>query len=252
HMGPANVAGPAAVDLSFPEPAEPAELRRRIDAGEWVVDLRSREVFARGHVRGTLSFDLDGPFIAYLSWLVPWGTPVTLLGETREQVETAQREMVRIGIDRPVAQAVGGLDFWVDDPADVATIPRVDFDELATILARSSDVYLLDVRQVLEWADGHVVGAHPMPFYEVFDRVDELPADRPVYVYCGSGYRASAVTSYLARRGKNVVHVDDDWDDAARAGLPIVQGDAPGREPGWTWLVSRGTARAYDSAIGAA
>lgn len=46
HMGPANAAGPADVDLSLPSPAEPVELERRIAAGEWVVDLRSREVFA--------------------------------------------------------------------------------------------------------------------------------------------------------------------------------------------------------------
>ena len=252
HMGPANAAGPEAIDLSLPQPAEPAELRRRIDAGEWVVDLRSREVFARGHVRGTLNFDLDGPFIAYLSWLVPWGMPVTLLGETREQVEAAQREMVRIGIDRPAAQAVGGLDFWVDDPADVDTTPRVDFDELAVILANDPDTYLLDVRQILEWVDGHVVGAHFVPFYEVPDHLDELPSDRPLYVYCGSGYRASAVASLLAHHGKQPVHVDDDWDDATRAGLPIELGEPPAREPGWTWKVSRGTARSFQPATGAA
>ena len=252
HMGPANAAGPGAIDLSLPEPAEPAELRRRIDAGEWVIDLRSREVFARGYVRGTLNFDLDGPFIAYLSWLVPWGMPVTLLGETREQVEAAQREMVRIGIDRPAAQAVGGLDFWVDDTRDVATMQRVDFAELATILADDPDAYLLDVRQVLEWVDGHLVGAHLVPFYEIPDRIDELPGDRALYVYCGSGYRASAVSSLLTQHGRHVVHVDDDWDDAARAGLPIEKGEAPQHEPGWTWKVSRGTARSFQPASGAA
>ena len=63
---------------------------------------------------GSLSFDLDGPFVTYVGWLIPWGTPVTLLGETTEQVQAAQRELVRIGIDRPVAQAVGGPVFWAD------------------------------------------------------------------------------------------------------------------------------------------
>ena len=52
HMAPANVAGPSEPDLSAPAQADPHELRRRIDAGEWVVDLRSRTVFAAGHVPG--------------------------------------------------------------------------------------------------------------------------------------------------------------------------------------------------------
>ena len=84
-----------------------AELRRRIEAGEWVVDLRARRAFAAGHVAGTLSFDLDGSFATYLGWLIPWGTPLTLLGHSPEQVAEAQRELVRIGIDRPAAAATG-------------------------------------------------------------------------------------------------------------------------------------------------
>ena len=74
HMGPANSAGPGAPDLSAPELADPAELRRRIDAGEWVVDLRTRSAFAAGHLTGSLNFGLDGQFITYLGWLIR-GTP---------------------------------------------------------------------------------------------------------------------------------------------------------------------------------
>ena len=52
--------GPAAPDLAPPTEVEPAELASRIRAGEWVVDLRHRTVFAAGHVPGTLNFGLDG------------------------------------------------------------------------------------------------------------------------------------------------------------------------------------------------
>ena len=54
HMGPANAAGPSGADLSVPRRADAAELRRRIEAGEWVVDLRARRAFAAGHLAGTL------------------------------------------------------------------------------------------------------------------------------------------------------------------------------------------------------
>lgn len=52
HMGVINRAGPAAADLSPPGPVDPGELRRRIVAGEWVVDLRNRSAFAAGHLAG--------------------------------------------------------------------------------------------------------------------------------------------------------------------------------------------------------
>ena len=51
HMGPANAAGPGEPDLSPPELADATELRRRIEAGEWVVDLRTRTAFAAGTPR---------------------------------------------------------------------------------------------------------------------------------------------------------------------------------------------------------
>ncbi|HMA47349.1 MAG TPA: MBL fold metallo-hydrolase, partial [Frankiaceae bacterium] len=154
HMAPANAAGPAAPDLSPPQLADPAELRRRIDAGEWVVDLRTRTAWAGGHVRSTLSFGLDGSFVTYLGWLLPWGTPVTLLGETAEQIAEAQRELVRIGVDRPAAAAAGGPQQWAGG-GPLAQVPTGKLGDLAQA-CRRAEVVVLDVRLPLEWADGHL------------------------------------------------------------------------------------------------
>ena len=78
HMGPANEQGARPIDLTPAEHADPEELRRRIQAGEWVVDLRQRRLWAAEHLAGSLSFDVEGNAITYLGWLIPWGTPVTL------------------------------------------------------------------------------------------------------------------------------------------------------------------------------
>ena len=246
HMGPANAAGPRNVDLEMPSLADPVQLRERIMRGEWVVDLRSREVFAAGHVPGSLNFDLDGSFINYLAWMMPWGTPVTLLGTTPEQVQAAHRELVRVGIDQAVAHATGGPDAWLEDPAQAQRTERVDFAGLAAAMTADPETFVIDTRQVLEWEAGHVQGARFFPFYEILDRLSEIPRDRPVYVYCGSGYRAAAVASLLQHSGyEQVVHVDDDFPDAAAAGLTIVAEPAPEREPGWTWIASRSTVREF-------
>jgi rhodanese-related sulfurtransferase len=60
HMGGRNAVGPDAPDLTSPALVDPAELRRRIDAGEWVVDLRHRRVFAAGHMAETVNVGLPG------------------------------------------------------------------------------------------------------------------------------------------------------------------------------------------------
>ncbi len=89
HMAPANLAGPPGADLSPPRQAEAGEVRRRIDGGEWVIDLRDRIAFAAGFLPGSVCFPLEGSFASYVGWTVPWGAPLTLLGESPEQV--AQR-----------------------------------------------------------------------------------------------------------------------------------------------------------------
>ena len=156
RMGPGNAAGPAAPDLSLPAQAGPGELRRRVEAGEWLVDLRSRRVFAAGHLAGSLGFELGDTLAAQLGWLLPAGTPVTLLGETADQVGAAQRELARIGIDRPAAIATGKPEDWAAGEP-LASFPVADFAALAEA-RRSRRVTVLDVRRDLEWAAGHLDG----------------------------------------------------------------------------------------------
>ncbi len=222
HMGAANAAGPAGADLSAPSRADAAEVLRRIEAGEWVVDLRTRTAFASGHVAGTFSFPLDGSFATYLGWLIPWGMPLTQLGETPRQVADAQRELVRIGIDRPAASAAGGPAEWAGGQP-LRSFPVADFATLAAV-RHHRPVVVLDVRRDLEWAGSRIDGAIHIPLHDLLSRLGEVP-DGEVWVHCRSGYRASVAASILEAADRAVVAIDDEYDHAATAGLPVISGD---------------------------
>ena len=218
HMGPANLAGPSAPDLSDPAVADQDAVARAIAAGEWVVDLRTRSAFADGHVRGTINVGLDDQFATYVGWLMPWGTPLTLLGSSPDQVAEAQRELVRIGVERLEGAGTGTPDRWTDRPLD--RLKRVRFADLAAVL-RHRRVTVLDVRRVQEFAAGHLEGAINVPLHELPDRIGELPAG-DVWVHCAGGYRASIAASLLAARGLTVTTVDDDFAvNATAAGLRL-------------------------------
>ncbi len=234
HMGPANQAGAGPVDLSLPGLATPQDIARRIAAGEWVVDLRHRRLYASDHLLGTLSFDVHGNAVTYLGWLIDWGTPITLLGADPEEVQEMQRELVRIGIDRPAAYAVGTPRDWTSDEAPQSAYRRAAHGELAAALLDDQDIPLLDLRRNGEWRDGHIRGALHVPLHELRGRMDEVKAwaaqraeHGPVWIYCGSGFRASIGASILEAAGVGIVHVDDDFTNAAAAGLPI---DVPSRD----------------------
>lgn len=213
HMAPINRAGPSDVDLSAPEPVDPVEIRRHIHAGEWVVDLRSRTAFARGHLAGTVNLEVGDSFATYLGWVLRWGTPVTLVGDSAEQVGEAQRQMVRIGIDRPAGAADGGLETWATG-GEMRSYRTATFADLAD--AREDDGFVvLDVRRDDEWADGRIDGAVHIPLHDLEARFDEVP-EGEVWVHCASGYRASIAASLLDRAGRSVVAIDDEWAAAAK------------------------------------
>jgi hydroxyacylglutathione hydrolase len=219
HMDPANAGGPAAPDLEAPTPVDVADLRRRIDAGEWVVDLRQRRAFARHHITGTISVELGDSFVTFLGWTIPWDTPLTLIGDRAEDVAEAQRQLVRIGIDHVAGAATGTVDALAD--GRTSSYEVTDFDGLAAVAGRDG-VVILDVRRPDEWEAGHLAEAVHIPFWELEDRMAEVP-DGEVWVHCASGFRASISASLLDRAGRRVVHVDDDWAKAADTDLVMAE-----------------------------
>ncbi|MEV7289690.1 rhodanese-like domain-containing protein [Streptomyces sp. NPDC093252] len=216
HMGPVNAEGPAPVDLTPPRRADAGEITARLAAGEWVVDLRNRVAFARGHVTGTLNFESAGQFAVQLAWLLPRGRPVTLLAESAEQLAAAQRELARVGIDRPAAAATGGPGDWLVPGETPRSFPRATFADLAG----RADGVVLDVRRDRERAAEHIPGSLHIPLHKLRERLAELPADGTVvWVHCAGGARAAIAASVLDAAGIAVVAVDDGFDAARAAGL---------------------------------
>ena len=216
HMGVINRQGPPLADLSLPQQVDVEELRRRIDGGGWVVDLRHRTAFAAGHLRGSLGFELSDSFLTYLGWLYRWGSPITLIGDDRDQIAEARRELVRIGIDEVDGSATADLNHWSRTGA-IDSYRVADFEALAGVGDRDG-LSIVDVRREDEFSSAHISGAVNIPVHTLLDRLDEL-GDREIWVHCASGYRASVAASVLDGAGKNVVLLDDTFDSAVELGL---------------------------------
>ena len=234
QMGGRNAAGADLIDLTPARRADPVELARRVAAGEWVVDLRSRTAFAQRHLTGTLSFGLDGPMSTWLGWLAPYDAAITLLGASEQQVADAQRELARIGFDRPASAAAGTPEQWAGGEAGrLGELRTATFADLAAARAGNPPRDLpvpevvVDVRLRREWHTDHIDGSVNVPLPQLQHRLAEIPPG-VVWVHCTSGYRAAAAIGFLLRVGRQVVHVDDSYDMAAGAGLRIVSGEDDG------------------------
>ncbi len=62
-------------------------------------------------------------------------------------------------------------------------------------------VSLVDVREATEFDQGHVEGAINLPLSQLRQRIEELPRDRPLWVYCQVGQRGYYATRTLRQSG---------------------------------------------------
>lgn len=71
------------------------------------------------------------------------------------------------------------------------------------------NIFLLDVREIEEWQDGHIKGASFLPLGEINKKsTADFPQDKPIYVYCRSGRRAGEAVEALESLGfKNTVNI---------------------------------------------
>jgi hydroxyacylglutathione hydrolase len=219
HMAPINRAGPPAIDLRPPQVLGPEDLAAFLASPGWVIDLAGRRAYAQGHLHGSVSMELRDSFATYLGWILPWGSSIALVGDTPEQVAQAQLALARIGIDHLRGMATGPRSVLAAG-VPLASYRVSDFSGLAEAWGAGSSIVVLDVRRDDERVLGGIEGSLHVPLPDLLARLDDLPAGE-VWVHCATGFRASIAASLLARAGRDVVLMDDEWPQAAVVGLSV-------------------------------
>ena len=101
-------------------------------------------------------------------------------------------------------------------------VPAIGVTELRQRLNADPKPFLLDVREVWEYAQGHVREATLIPLGELEQRAGEVPRDQSVLVICQSGQRSLAAASYLIHLGyRDVANVDGGTGAWIERGYPI-------------------------------
>lgn len=97
----------------------------------------------------------------------------------------------------------------------------------ATQLINRQDAFILDVREVDEFAGGHLPEARNIPAGKLADRIHELEKfkDKPVLVCCASGIRSNKACAELQKNGFTQIHSLAGGVDAwLAAGYPVKKG----------------------------
>lgn len=216
HMAALNRAGAGAAPVLPPAEVDEGTVHAAVRGGSWVLDLRPRHEFARAHLTGSVNIEDCPQFATYAGWLVPWGADVVLVSDSPDDLAAGAHDLAQIGVAVRATHLLGPASSWVDSTdyrvADWATYSRS---------ARGS--VTLDVRLDAEYRASHLPDSLHVPLHDLDGAIARLPAGQ-VWVHCRSGFRAAIAASLLARRGRDVVLVTDDWAEVEAIGLPTVAG----------------------------
>lgn len=110
--------------------------------------------------------------------------------------------------------------------AMLTTSPPVREIDIDALERRPPDAALLDVREPVEYAHGHVPGAISLSQADLASRLDEVPRDRPVITLCERGSRSLRAAQFLMQMGIDQVASVKGGTSAWRAaGKSLAYGD---------------------------
>ncbi len=212
YMAPINRHGAPVLGQVPDLPAIAArDLAGRLGDDVWVVDGRDRDAFATAHIPGSVNIELNSGFASYVGWMLPFDAPLVLVlpGSTAASRAEAVTQLIRIGWDRSIGYLDGGIDAWTSSGYETRSYPTASVADLCEAMLTGQPLHVLDVRQELEWAWSGVPGSQQTFVADLPAHLGDLPRDRPTWVICSNGHRASIAASLIDRAGIPVKLIGD-------------------------------------------
>lgn len=185
-------------DRRIPELSAEA-LQAEMTSGTRVLDARTPDDFAAGHLRGSVNVGFDGRFAETGGMVADIGERIVLVTYPGEEQDAAMR-LARIGSDNAVGYLTVDTTF-PDALTDlVRTGSRTTAGELEELLDADA-VTLIDIRNPGERDFGVIDGARSIPLAQLRSRLADLPRNKPIVVHCAGGWRSSVAASLLRADG---------------------------------------------------
>ena len=188
-----------------------------------IVDTRTADEFAKGHVPGTINIPINKSLSTWAGWLVPYDVDIQLIADDEKSIERAVRELTMIGLDRVTAWYPGAIvNEWAASAKGrtLGTIAKTDSAALAPRVA-AGEVTVLDVRNRSEFEAGHLPGALHIPVGYLEERLAEIPRDKPLVLHCQGGGRSAIAASVLQKLGvENATDLRGGYGAWEKAGHP--------------------------------
>ncbi len=165
-----------------------------------VIDARTPEAFAAGHIPGSVNVWFEG-LPVFGGWVAEENTRVYLVLPRPDDLDEALHHLGRVGIDGVEAILAKGFESWRDAGMPLEQTGTISPKALKEALASYA---VLDVRDDQEFESGHISGARHLYVGYLDAQLERIRKDlgsAPIAVTCSVGHRAGIAVSLLKRHG---------------------------------------------------
>ena len=210
HIIKTNLEGPPTLrSLPSAYSLEVFDLKKAMEKGVVVVDLRDAACFGGAHIPASINIGLAPSSPSWLGDVVDPVAHLVLIASRDEDVKEAMTLFRRVGYDHIYGYSVGIMD-WIAAGEEIGFLPQLSVHALKHVLEKYENHVLIDVRTTEEWNAGHIENAFHLPIYSILEEGIGNYARKEAHIslICRSGYRSNIAASFLKSNGfKNVYSV---------------------------------------------
>jgi|SRR6185437_4688724 len=169
--------------------------------GYIIVDARDESEYKRGFLKNSLNLMADGPFETWLGSIIAPHEKFYLLAKSKDVLQSLIERAAKIGYEKQI------VDAFVVTEVNGKKIGKPDVDKFRSAL---DDFTIMDIRNPSETNEKKIFkNSIHIPLFELKDRINEIPVDKPIVVHCAAGYRSAAGTSIIKNFLKTETEVFD-------------------------------------------
>ncbi|MBR9830542.1 MBL fold metallo-hydrolase [bacterium] len=190
------------------------------ETGALVLDVRSQQDFAKGHIPKSIFIGIDGSFAQWVgAMIVDTKQPILIVADSGREEETITR-LSRVGFDNVKGFLKGGFEAWKKSGKEYDTVDTITPSQLKEAISKENHYPIFDVRKESEFQSEHIEIANNTPLDFINNHLAEFPSDEPFYLHCAGGYRSMIAASILKSRGiHNLIDVEGGFDAIKEEGI---------------------------------
>ncbi|MGN6802897.1 MAG: rhodanese-like domain-containing protein, partial [Ginsengibacter sp.] len=165
-----------------------------------VIDSRPQREFKKGHLKNAINLMNDRSFETWLGSIVDPSEKFYLIAENESILNELINRIAKIGYEKQIELAIAG-----NIGKEIS--PNFDSSELRD---HENNFTVIDLRNPTEISARKVFDhSIKIPLYELRERINDIPVNKPIVVHCEAGFRSAAGSSIIKSKLNGSVQVFD-------------------------------------------